>query len=125
MSESNPAPPGESLRDKILQALDGLLVLHVTTAVGQATVRNSDQSGAVSMVVLTDANPRLANTVINTALGDGTTIYTPEFLADTALMAAHKEAVQAAHDVRKETIAMLKTVLEDFKEVLFPKQAAH
>lgn len=126
MSENNPRAAGDNLRAQILQALEGLLTLHVTTVVGQATVANADRSGAVSTVTLNDASPKLANTVVNTALGDGTTIYTPDFFADAALMAAHQDAVKSAHAVRKDTIDMLKTVLEDFKDVLFPKpEASH
>jgi hypothetical protein len=120
MSDNTQPSPGERLRQEILKALDGLLILHVTTVVGHATASNADQSGAVSTVTLNDINPKLANSVMNTALGDATTIYTPEFVADAGLMAAHNAAVDAAHKVRKETIDMLKTVLEDFKDVLRP-----
>jgi len=124
MDQVNQSSTGENLRAQILKALDGLVVLNVTTVVGQATVSDVNSSGTVSTVKLTDPNPKIANTVVNTALGDGTTIFSPEFLSDPLLTAAHQSAVDAAHKVRKETIDMLKTVLSDFKDLLFPRPGA-
>ena len=42
MNDSNQAPPGGSLRQKIVAALDGILVLHVTTVIGDASVAGAD-----------------------------------------------------------------------------------
>jgi hypothetical protein len=117
----NPPSSAETFRQKIVDALNEVLVLHVTTVIGKAKVTNADRSGAVSTVTLDDDSPHIANTVVNTLIGDSTTIYTPDFLSDQLLVTMHKDAVQTAHNVRKDTIDMLKTVLEDFKDVLSPK----
>jgi hypothetical protein len=124
VDEKIPPLAGDSLRQKILEALNGLLVLQVTTVVGEATFSSANRSNSLCAVQLTGTNLKIANTVVNTALGDATTIYTPDFFADPALMAAHQDAVKVAHDVREETIGMLKTVLEDFQDLLFPKAGA-
>jgi hypothetical protein len=118
MNGDNSPSPAAELRKKISDALNAFLVLHVTTVVGQASVANADDSGAISSIKLTDANQKVANTVINTVLGDGTTIYSPDFVTDQTLVDIHKSAVQTAHDIRKETMDILKSVLQDFKDVL-------
>jgi hypothetical protein len=111
----------ETFRQKIIDALNDLLVLHVTTVIGHVGTVQSDESGAISTVGLDDPAPKVANTVINMATGCTTVTYTPDFLADTALMALHTASVQTARDVRKETIVLLKEALDNFEALLNKK----
>jgi hypothetical protein len=116
-----PVATPETFRQKIIDALNDLLVLHVTTVIGHVGTVQPDESGAISTVGLDDPAPKVANTVINMATGCTTVTYTPDFLADTALMALHTASVQTARDVRKETIALLKTALDNFEALLTKK----
>jgi hypothetical protein len=92
---------------EIIKALNGVFVLHVTTVVGAATVQNADNGGAASTVTLGGGEQKVANSVINTVLGDTTHIYSPEFVSDSHMMDLHTTAVAAAREVRKETIDLL------------------
>ena len=109
MAEDNPTP-GQQKADfkaKIIKALDGVFVLHVTTVVGAATVEDADKGGAVSTVTLVGGEQKVANSVINTVLGDTTHIYSPDFVSDSHMMDLHIAAVAAAREVRKETVDLL------------------
>jgi hypothetical protein len=94
----------ETFRQKIIDALNDLMVLHVTTAVGHVGTVQSDSGGAISTVALDDPAPKVANTVVDMATGCTTVTYTPDFTADAALMALHAAAVQTSREVRIETI---------------------
>jgi hypothetical protein len=109
---NNDPPPAASnkaaFKAKIIEALNGVFVLHVTTVVGAATVQNADKGGAVSTVTLSGGGEqKVANSVINTVLGDTTHIYSPDFVSDSHMMDLHIAAVAAAREVRKETIDLL------------------
>jgi hypothetical protein len=121
-----PAPVAtpETFRQKIIDALNDLLVLHVTTVIGHVGTVQSHASGAISTVGLDDPAPKVANTVINMVTGCSTVTYTPDFLADAALMALHTASVKTARDVRTETIALLKTALDNFEALLNKKPGA-
>lgn len=109
--QANNAPTAASkkadFKAEIIKALNGVFVLHVTTVVGAATVRDADNGGAASTVKLGGGEEKVANTVINTALGDITHIYSPEFLSDSHMMDLHTAAVATAREIRKETIDLL------------------
>jgi hypothetical protein len=111
----------ETFRQKIIDALNDLLVLHVTTVIGHVGTVQSDTSGAISTVGLDDAAPKVASTVVNMATGCTTVTFTPDFCADPALMSMHTASVQTARDVRKETITLLKTALDNFEALLNKK----
>lgn len=121
MDGDNAPPAGETFQDKVRKAVEGVITLHVTTVIGTASIQNAADGGAVSTVVLEAGAPKVANTVINMALGDSTTIYSQDFVSDPALLAIHNTAIETAHTVRKETIDILKTALEDFKDLFSPQ----
>ena len=125
MDGDNAPPVGETFQDKVRKAVEGVVTLHVTTVIGSVSIQKAEDGGAVSFVKLDDGGQKVANTVINMALGDSTTIYGHDFVSDPALLAMHNTAIETAHTVRKETIDILKTVFEDFKDVFSsqPSQA--
>jgi hypothetical protein len=117
MAGENQPTAGDQLSDKILKAVMGIVVLKVTTMVGTPKPPVTGADGATT-IELDGAPQKVGSTVINTVLGDSTTIYSPDFAADATLMAAHKDAVEAAHKVRSDTIDILKTILKDFEDIL-------
>ncbi len=117
------ASAADTFRQKIIDALNNLVVLHVTTAIGHVGTVTVSEAGAVATVGLDDPAPKVANSVINTVTGDSTETFTPDFVGNPDLMTLHANAVQTARDVRKETIALLKTVLQDFESLLTRKPA--
>jgi hypothetical protein len=122
MDGDNAPAAGAALKDQILKVLNSIVILHVTTVIGSASISDADNSGAVSVVKLDPGGQKIANTVINMAIGDSTTIYSQDFASDPALQDIHKTAVQTAHDIRKETVDILKTLFEDFKDLISPSQ---
>jgi hypothetical protein len=119
-----PAATLETFRQKIIDALNEMMVLHVTTVIGHVGSVQSGGDGAISTVGLDDPAPKVANTVINMVTGCTTITYTPDFSADAALMTLHANSVQTARDVRKETIALLKAALDNFEALLNRKPGA-
>ena len=119
-----PAATPETFRQKIIDALNDMMVLHVTTVIGHVGTVKLEGSGAISRVGLDDTAPKVANTVINMATGCTSITFTPDFSADAALMALHAGSVQTARDVRKETIALLKAALDNFEALLNRKPGA-
>ena len=110
MADGNPpdvAAQKSDFKARIIRAINGVFVLHVTTVVGAATVHNADDGSATSTVTLDGGEQKVANTVINTALGDSTHLYTPEFLSDPHMMELHAAAVTTSREVRKESIDLL------------------
>jgi hypothetical protein len=118
MDGDNEPAPKETLEQKVVKALNEIFVLHVTTVIGSAAIANADDSSAVSIVKLEPGDQKIGNTVINTLIGDSTTIYSPDFITDSALVDLHKTGVQTAQDVRNKTIDILKSLLKDFKDYL-------
>jgi hypothetical protein len=112
-----------AFRQGIVDALNGLLVLHVTTVIGHVGRIATSGAGAVTTVALDDSAPKVASTVINMAIGDITTTYTPDFISNADLMKLHADAIQTARDVRKETITLLKTALSELEGLLTKKPA--
>jgi hypothetical protein len=119
-----PTATPETFRQKIIDALNDLLVLHVTTVIGHVGTVKPDSGGAISTVELDDPSPKVGNTVINMATGCTSVTFTPDFSADAVLMTMHSNAVQTAREVRKETIALLKAALDNFEALLNRKPTA-
>jgi hypothetical protein len=118
-----PAATPETFRQKIIDALNEMMVLHVTTVIGHVGSVQSGGDGTISTVGLDDPAPKVANTVINMATGCTTITYTPDFSADAALMALHASSVKTSREVRAETIALLKVALDNFEALLNRKPA--
>lgn len=110
---------GQDFYVSALKALNGLFDLSVTTAIGHVsavTLAGTDQ--AVATVRLDDPAPKVASTVINTVTGDMTAVYSGDFASDPALMKMHADALETARAIRKDTIDLLKSVIDDFKDLL-------
>lgn len=114
---------GQDFYKGALKALNGLFDLSVTTAIGHVSaVTLAETNQAVATVHLDDPAPKVASTVINTVTGDMTAIYSGDFASDPVLMKMHADALETARAIRKDTIDLLKTVIEDFKDLLNGKQ---
>jgi hypothetical protein len=109
-----------TLRDNLRTAIDNVVILRVTTVIGAITIdaaHCNDDSATTSVTIAADG-AECGHTVINTVLGDCTYSYTPNFFANTAMMQAHADAVQAAHTVRRETIEIMKSALKELETLL-------
>ena len=114
-------PPGQdlTLMQRIERALENLVVLRVTTVVGNVTATGADQFNQITGLKIAPDDQQVASTSINMLLGDSSLILSPSFVDNAAYKALHSEAVTQALSIRKQTVDLLKDAYESFKDKIF------
>ncbi|MDT7950759.1 MAG: hypothetical protein RQ966_04565 [Acetobacteraceae bacterium] len=116
---TSPGPDSEavatSLRERIGEAVGKLLVLRVTTIIGEVSATGAGQFGEVTGLSLGTQGQLVACTSFDMLLGDGSVIMSPAFTKDPDLRALHADSVNQAHAIREKSVALLKDMLDTFE----------
>ena len=119
---NNPAGTtiGGTLLKRMETIVDKILILGITTVIGDVTdgeVTNEDGHLKVKFSV----NPQqVACTTINMALGDLTTVYSPQFADNAAYAKLHSDNLAIARGVRSDTMDLLLKGVEAVKALAKP-----
>jgi len=106
---------GGTLLNRLATIAEKILILRTTTVIGDVTngtVTDNDGHLKVNFSV----NPQqVACTTINMALGDLTTVYSPQFADNAAYAKLHSDNLAIARGVRSDTMDLLLKAVEAVK----------
>lgn len=121
MPDTGPATGGsndatESLLQKAYEQLgkiiDAIVVLRVTTVVGTVTAANVTDPMQPTTITVEPGGQLVAHSAINTALGDADLVYSKGFLEDATLTKLHDDALAQSRAIRKDSMDMLRSVID-------------
>lgn len=112
------ASTAETIRQRVLAAVENLVNLRVTTVVGGVQAIDVDEFHRVTTLRLQPGEQSVASSSIDMVLGDSSTIVSPIFVQDAAFQKLHADARAQAEEVRKNTIDMLVKVYKELADKL-------
>lgn len=110
---ASPTPPttpptlADNALDRLRKMVDGLLTLRVTTVIGTVAAVKITDIDTPSQITLSGPADEVASSSINMLLGDCSTVMTKGFVENPAYAQLHKDSLDQARAVRKETMEML------------------
>lgn len=108
----------DTFSQRVVRAAANIVILRVTTVVGDLEITGADDLNRPTTVVLRPGSQQVASLSINTALGDSTLMMSQAFVDNPTYRALHDDAVKSAEQVRANSITLLREIWQDFKTLL-------